>query len=230
LAANKNFEELRSNLTLGLRYVWFFCAPLAIFMICYREPIIRFFFKYGNFTESNVLATAQALLFYAMGIPAFCATKVLLPAYYSRKKMTTPLKISIFCIILNIPLSILLMFKLKQGGIALATVISAMCNNLLLLYFLKRDNCTPQTSAVIASIVRSLAAALLAVIPALFYSKICAWSSDISLKNIPDAVPLLFCGIFFAVVYLLCNLLMRAPELREILYSIKSRSQRKKGE
>lgn len=229
-AANKNFEEVRSDLTVGLRYVWFFCAPLALFMICYREPVIRFFFKYGNFTESNVLATADALLFYAMGIPAFCATKVILPAFYARKKVNMPLIISIFCIILNIPLSILLMFKLKQGGIALATVISAMCNNMLLLYFLKRDGFSPDFKALTASVIRSLVLAALAVIPAFYYRKIYSACADFSLKSIPDAVPLLLCITFFAVIYMLGSVLLRAPEPREIYYTLRSRSNRKKGD
>jgi len=227
-AADKNFDELRDDLSTGLRYVWFFCAPLAIFMILYREPVIRFFFKYGNFTEENVKATADALLFYAMGIPAFCATKVLLSAFYSRKKVKTPFYISIFCIVLNIPLSVLLMFQLKHGGIALATVLSAMCNNVLLLYFLKRDSFAPDLAGVGFTIMRSLIFAAAAAYPALHYSKIYSRCQKFAIPGIPEAVPLLLCGSFFIITYLLLSLIARAPELREIYSTLRSRKSRKK--
>ena len=72
-AAQKRFDEMRDDMNLGLRYVWFFCAPLAIFMIICREPLIRLLFMHGRFNEFNVQSTAQAMLYYAMGIPAFCA-------------------------------------------------------------------------------------------------------------------------------------------------------------
>ena len=227
-AANGKFDELRDDLTMGLRYVWFLCAPLAIFMIFYREPVIRFFFKYGKFTEENVVATADAMLFYAMGIPAFCATKVLVTAFYARKKVKIPFYISLFCIVLNIPLSIMLMFNLKQGGIALATVISAMCNNALLLYFLKRDSFAPAMPSLLATVCRSLIFSAAAAYPALHYSQICKWSSRFAIPGVPDAVPLLLCGCFFAVVYLALSLVARAPEPREIYSSLFSSSSRKK--
>jgi putative peptidoglycan lipid II flippase len=227
-AANKNFDEIRDDLSTGLRYIWFFCAPLAIFMILYREPVIRFFFKYGNFTEENVKATADALLFYAMGIPAFCATKVLVSPFYSRKKVKIPFYTSIFCIVLNIPLSILLMFQLKQGGIALATVITAMCNNVLLLYFLKRDSFAPDFAAVGFTMLRSLIFAAAAAYPALHYSAIYSYCRKFTISGIPEAVPLMLCGSFFLITYLLLSMIARSPELREIYSIWRSRKSRKK--
>jgi putative peptidoglycan lipid II flippase len=208
--------------------VWFLCAPLAIFMIFYREALIKLLFYGGNFTYDNVLATADTMLFYAMGIPAFCATKVLLPAFYARKKMTLPLIFSLICMTLNIPLSILLMLFLQQGGIALATVLTAVLNNLLLLYFLKRDNFAPDTGVVLTAIFRSLIFAAAAAAPALYYRQICVWCRPVIIPAVPELMPLMFCGIFFGIVYLLLSYISGAPEVREICSSLIARKSRKK--
>ena len=215
-AANKRYAEMMDDMTLGLRYVWFFCAPLAIFMIAYREPLIRLLFMHGNFTEFNVQATEQAMFFYAMGIPAFCALKVILPGFYARKKMTVPLKISLACIVFNIPLSILLMFPLKQGGIALATVISQMSNNLLLLYFLQKEQLSPDHRAVVRTMLRSIILAAVAAIPACYYGQ---------LQNFCGSswLCLMGCIFFFGLVYLGSSFMFKAPELREFIASLLSR-------
>ncbi len=227
-AANKNYDEMLDDMTLGLRYVWFLCAPMAIFMIAYREPLIRLLFMRGKFTGADVLNTADALLYYAMGIPAFCSLKILLPGFYARKKMTTPLKISLICIVLNIPLSIILMHPLKQGGIALATVIAQMVNNMLLLHFLRKDGFYPAIDKVAVAMLRSTCFALLAAFPALYYTQITHWMRIFTIKALPDAVPLILAMVFFGVIYLGCSYLAKAPEPGEFIGSIISRKSRKK--
>ena len=47
--------------------------------------------------------------------------------------MKTPVQVSVCCIVLNVIISISLMDVMRQGGIALATSITAYLNNLILL-------------------------------------------------------------------------------------------------
>lgn len=226
-AANKNFDEMMDDMTLGLRYVWFLCAPMAIFMIAYREPLIRLLFMRGRFTAADVINTDDALLYYAMGIPAFCSLKIILPGFYARKKMRLPLVISLCCITLNIPLSIILMYPMKQGGIALATVIAQMLNNALLLVFLRRDGLSPALDNVFITMIRSVVFALLAAFPALYYKEITHWVQGFSIASLPDAVPLGLAISFFGIIYLGFCFLAKAPELKEFINSIISRKKRK---
>lgn len=227
-AANKNYAEMRDDMTLGLRYVWFLCAPMAIFLIAYREPVIRLLYMRGEFTETEAAHTASALLFYAMGIPAFCSSKILLPGFYSRKNMKTPFVISVVCISLNIPLSIILMFPLKQGGIALATVIVQMVSNMLLLYFLRKDGVAPAMDSVVFTMIRSIVFALLAAFPALYYLQITHWVQRFTIGSLPDLVPLVLVIVLFGTIYLGFSWLAKAPELKEVFSSIILRKSRKK--
>ncbi len=228
-AAHQKYDEMLDDLALGMRYVWFFCAPLAIFLIVYREPVIRFFFMHGKFTQFNVEQTAQALFYYALGIPAFCATKVILPAFYARKKMTAPLKIALLAMVLNVIMSISLMPVLKQGGIALATVISSMLNNVLLLYVLYLEGFKPAMRPVTLTVFRSVAAGLIAAAPFLLYGKLQTRLAVWHFSWMPaDTLPLAVCGTMFVVIYLGLSMLLRAMEPRELFGSLVLRREREK--
>ena len=137
--------------------------------------------------------------------------------------MHTPLKISLVCMALNVPLSIILMFPLKQGGIALATVISQLLNNTLLLYFLKRENFSPEWKGIVLTMTRSIIFALLAVFPAYWFGNIKNYVGDKF-----EIIILIACGLFAAVCYLAMQLAAKAPEPREFISSLVSRKSRKK--
>ena len=137
-AARDDFEELFENLRLALRCLLYLCIPIAIFAVLFRVPLLRLLYMRGAFTEISLRETAWAMLFYGCGIPFFATTKILLPVFHAHKDMTTPLKISIFCILINLVLSLTLMIWLRQGGIALATVIASLLNNSLLLWIMHK--------------------------------------------------------------------------------------------
>ena len=112
------------------------------------------------------------------------------------------------------------MFPLKQGGIALATVISQMCNNLLLLYFLKKENFAPRSGSIITAMLRSCTLALVAGLPMLGYDKLQNALQFIAIPDLPDLWPLLTVALLFALIYGGLSLLTKAPELNEFYQSI----------
>ena len=138
MAQKKDYPQLVSTQFSSMRYLLFMTVPLAAFLCVFHIPIIRLTYYRGLFDDRALVETAQALLYYSFGIPAFAAMKVTLAGFYSRKDMKTPMYVSVFCVLLNLVLNLILMHPLKQGGIALATVISSYMNNLILLYLLQR--------------------------------------------------------------------------------------------
>src|SRR5207237_4832354 len=59
--------------------------------------------------------TAGALQFYAIGLAAYSAVKVLAPAFYALDKRYLPMMVSIFSIVINFGLNWFFMFKLGLG-------------------------------------------------------------------------------------------------------------------
>ena len=103
-----------------------------------------------------------------------------------------------------------------------------MLNNTLLLVLLRRDGFAPAMNEVFVAMIRSVAFALLAAFPALYYTQITHWVQKFSIPSLPDAVPLMLAAAFFGIVYLGFSLLCKAPELKEFFHSLISRKSRKK--
>ena len=225
-AARKNYVEMADDCALGLRYVWYFCAPLGVFLVVWREPLIRLLFMYGKFTEFHVGETAWALLFYSLGIPAFCATKVILPMFYARKKMTTPLKVSLVAVGVNIVMNIPLMLWLRQGGIALATVISAGVNNVLLLAILKRENLGLPMRPVLFTVFKALTGSAAGALCFFWYQPLREHLTRVS--GLPewvpgDLLPMTISAAGFGGIYLAVSVVLGMREPREMLQSFRRR-------
>ena len=206
-AARNDFEELFSHLRLALRCLLYLCIPIAIFTVLFREPLLRLLYLRGAFTEESLRETAWAMLFYGCGIPFFATTKILVPVFYARKDMTTPLKISIFCILVNLVLSLTLMIWLRQGGIALATVIASLLNNFLLLWTLHKKFKTHnlKLKTLLPELFRGIIVS--GVLSVLLFFTYPFLLNRIQIPWLPDLLPLIltggaFCGLYFIVTLL----------------------------
>ncbi len=209
-AAKKDYDDLIETMTCAVRQLLFICIPISIFLVFYSNDVIIAVFHRGRFDMQAVSETAYALRFYALGIPFFAMIKPILSGFYSRKEMTTPFKVSLICITTNIILNLILMQYLKQGGIALATVLSSILNSVILLTLLKKKfNQLHLIKIFITFIVSSIIAVF--AINVLDY-----WFQY--LKNIE--IHLLFkIGIefiLFFLFYLLINYLCKRKETEEL--------------
>ena len=98
----------------------------------FQDLIIRVLFERGAFGAEATAATASALFAYATGLPAYVLIRVLAPGFYAREDTTTPVRIAIAAMVVNIALMIVLMKSMGHVGIALAASASAWLNTILL--------------------------------------------------------------------------------------------------
>lgn len=215
-AAQNDINGMISTLSYGLRQILFICIPITFFTIYFCIPIVRLIFMRGAFDERALAETVWALQFYALGIPAFAAVKVLVAGFHSRKDMKTPVRIAVGCILLNATLNLILMWPLSQGGIALATTISSFVNCSLLLFLLRKSLGRLDLRKVIPSLLKIIIAAVIALLSATY---VYGYIENIQLLNYlpPDFLPLLIAGSFFVFSYLLCLYLLRSEESSEWL-------------
>ena len=217
-AVKDDFEELFSQLRLALRSILYLCIPIAVFTVLFREPLLRLLYMRGEFTELSLRETAWAMLFYACGIPFFAATKIIVPAFYARKDMTTPLRISVLCIIVNLVLSLTLMVWLRQGGIALATVIAALLNNTLLLWVLhkKFKSNNLKLESLLPELLRGLV--ISGILTVLLFFAYPFLLSYLKISWLPiDLLPLTITGGLFCVLYFTLTLLTGSRTPRTLL-------------
>jgi len=140
--AQNNLENYHKLLNWGLRLCILLSVPCAVGLMLLAEPITITLFKYGKFSEVDVLMTQRALMAYAVGLIALLLIKVLAPGFYARQNVKTPVKIAIFSLFFTQILNALFLFftNLAHVGLALAISLAAWFNTFLLLYQLKRNN------------------------------------------------------------------------------------------
>jgi len=106
--------------------------------------------------------TAWVLGLYILGLWAYCAVHVLSRAFYSLHDTRSPVRIAVTMTGLNLALNLVLVWPMREAGLALATAISSSCNALWLGHRLRRRLRAPRRRELASSAVRSLVAAVLA--------------------------------------------------------------------
>jgi putative peptidoglycan lipid II flippase len=136
-ALKRDFDSLREDFSFSLRLLFFICVPAMVGLIALREPIVNLLFQRGRFDHAATAGTAEALLYYSLGIWAMVGVKVVAATFYSMQDTKTPVKAAVTALLANVVLSLALMGPLKHSGLALANALSSMLNFTLLFYFLK---------------------------------------------------------------------------------------------
>lgn len=127
-ASDGNHELMRKTLNYGLRMSFFLTVPAMVGLIVLAEPIIRVLFQHGTFTAQSTTASAQALVFFALGLPFIAAVRVTTNAFFSIKDSRTPVRMANLSVVINIVAALLLMHPMAHNGLALALSIAALCN------------------------------------------------------------------------------------------------------
>ena len=82
-AAEKDLLSLKQTFTSSLVLVFSLAVPATAGLILLATPIIRLIFEHGAFTALDTIQTADALAFYACGLFAYSAIKVMVPVFYA---------------------------------------------------------------------------------------------------------------------------------------------------
>jgi putative peptidoglycan lipid II flippase len=142
MAADGRFAEMKQTFGFALRVVSFITIPATVGLILLRVPITRVLFEHGAFTANSTALTANALLYYALGLPAFAAIKLILPMFYATHDTATPTRIGIYVLVFHVALNAILLFGfakyLWNGGPALASSTSAYLNFAALFVIFRR--------------------------------------------------------------------------------------------
>ena len=136
-AAARRMHELQHTFAFALRLVFFISIPAMVGLIVLREPVVALLFQRGEFDAAASRLTALPLLYYASGIWAFSAVKIVTVTFFALQDTRTPVNVAAISIAANIILGIVLMKPLAHGGLALATSLASILNLVLLVRALR---------------------------------------------------------------------------------------------
>jgi putative peptidoglycan lipid II flippase len=138
LAAEKKYPEFRATLNQGMNYISFTNLIAAAVSMALAEPIVRLLFERGQFGPDATQRVALTLMCFAPGLLLFSMNNILARAFFALNDIKTPMKISVFCLFLNLGFAVLLVQSYREAGLAVANSLSAVFNTSLLLYALRR--------------------------------------------------------------------------------------------
>jgi putative peptidoglycan lipid II flippase len=95
--------------------------------------VVRLLFEHGAFTAGDTAATAEALMWLALGLPANVLVKALSPAFFAREDTLTPLTATLKGVVFALVLAVLLGHWFDASGIAAAIALGAWSTALSLI-------------------------------------------------------------------------------------------------
>jgi putative peptidoglycan lipid II flippase len=137
LAAEKKYADFRGTLAKGIDHLVFVNLLAAVLLGVLALPIIRLLFEHGRYGAADTAEAGVALLWLAPGLVAFSLVNILARAFYALGDTKTPMKISITCLLLNLLVSLALVWRFRQGGLAAANTATGIVNVLLLFQALR---------------------------------------------------------------------------------------------
>ncbi|MEH0834179.1 murein biosynthesis integral membrane protein MurJ [Pectobacterium cacticida] len=132
--ASGNNEEYSRLMDWGLRLCFLLALPSAVALGILAKPLTVSLFQYGKFSAFDALMTQRALIAYSVGLMGLIVVKVLVPGFYSRQDIKTPVKIALVTLVLTQIMNVIFIGPLQHAGLALSIGL-ASCLNAGLLYW-----------------------------------------------------------------------------------------------
>jgi len=131
-------DAAQSALNRALESVLMLTLPAAVGLAVAARPVMDVAFVRGAFTTQTAILAGHSLAAFAIGLPVFAIVKILNPGFYARGDTTTPVKIGIAAVLLNLGLNLVFMHPLQAVGPALATSLSSAFNAAMLAWLLQK--------------------------------------------------------------------------------------------
>jgi putative peptidoglycan lipid II flippase len=226
-AALGRIGDIRRQVSTAIRILLFVAAPLMAIMIVLREPLTAVFYQYGAFTPSATERTADALLFFAIGLGGHIVVHVLTRTFYAMQDTRTPVTWAVVAVAINVPLMVVLVGPMGVAGLALALSISAVLEVLGLLWSLQRRIDSIDGAAILWSLGRASVGALAAALVMLGgLTAVEAAVGGLFDNVIGRLLILLVLSAAGIAVYLVMAAALRAPELWQLREYMKRRRRR----
>lgn len=225
-AVKGNLDLLREDFSFALRLLFFISIPSMAGLIALREPIVNLLFQRGQFDYSATRGTAEALLFYSIGIWSVVGVRVVTAAFYSMQDTKTPVKVAVIGVLANLIISLSLMGPMKHSGLALANALASGINFLILFYMLRKKLKRIDAKKIIRSFAKISGASLIMGLVGWLILHGDLWTRG---GNTGEKT-LLLTGTAFvcASIYIMANFLFRNEEMGYMYETMKKRYRRKK--
>src|SRR3954462_9771762 len=158
-----DYDGAQASQRRAFDFTLLFSVPFVAAFLTVPELITRAMFAHGAFSRTDAAAAGATLAAYAIGLIPFVLIRSAVATFYARKDTATPVKAALIGVVVNVVLKIALVGSLAQVGLALATVVGAWINLLLVAGFAVRAGYLDLDRALVSSTLKfALSGAVLA--------------------------------------------------------------------
>jgi putative peptidoglycan lipid II flippase len=133
--AEEKMEEFKKTLNQSLGQILFIALPTTAIFLVLRVQLVRFAYGAKSFPWAATIITGRTLAAVTFSIFSQSAVQLLVRGFYALHDTANPFAVSLVSVMINIGLSLLLVFSFQMGifGLALAFSVANFFNFLLLL-------------------------------------------------------------------------------------------------
>src|SRR5208282_1953073 len=224
-AARGERDKIKEDFSFALRFLFFISVPAMVGLIALRFPIVSTLYQRGKFGLAATIGTADALMFYSVGIWAMVGVRVIAATFYSMQDTRTPVMTAAATMVINVLLSLLLMGPLKHAGLAFANALAAICNFTMLFFFLRRKLGGIGTGRIVISFIKTFSASAVMGLAGWFLAgRYTLWT--LSGHGLSKAAYLGTTMVFCTGVYAATAYMIKSEELGYIIKKVKSKKLR----
>ena len=192
----------------------FLSLPATFALLIASEEITSSLFGYGSFDIQSVKNSANALFYFALGLPAFAFIKVFSSFIFARQNTKVPFYFSVISVIINIIISLYFFNQIGFIIIPIATSVSSWINSILLLIYLTNKNFFTFRIEIIFSFLKII---FTSIIASLFFYYLLNLSQKYLLYDSSfKLITILSLVIFTLIVYFLLSIITKAFKMSDI--------------
>jgi len=137
-----------SLLRRGVRLSLFIGLPASAGLLLVRDDLVTVLYSGpgGGFSDEGVARASMVLLMYAGAVWAYSLNQLFTRAFYAHDDTRTPMRVALCTVGLNLVLNLVLIWPLREAGLALATASTALVQTALLGWLLRRKLRTDRPS------------------------------------------------------------------------------------
>jgi putative peptidoglycan lipid II flippase len=217
LALDRNYGLFRSTLRQAAGHVIFVNLLASVLLFTLAAPIVRLLFERGRFNAYSTEQVSFGLACLVPGLVCFSLVNIFARAFYALNDILTPMRISIFCLAINLILTaaLLFCFQLGPGALGLANALSSVFNLSLLVFALRKKLRTLEMKELVAQLPALAGAGLAAGIVA--WRGRWLWQSHFGHAGTPARLGEVFVPMIAATaVYLALSWWLKIESAREM--------------
>ena len=165
-------DQFATTIGEAMRFALFIVLPATVGLIIIAEPFVHLLFVRGAFGYQAWQATTWALVLSVLGLPGMACSTIVMRGLYALSMPREAFLTTLFSVGCTAVLSLILMFPMSYGGLALAPSVAFSLSGLLGLYFIREKIGRPLAVASVGWLWKNFAALTVMVVILLLYGSL----------------------------------------------------------